>query len=935
MLKTFKFFVRTRSLLCTVLLCCSVVTPANAQEETATLPEGIEKVTSIEGIDEFKIDNGIKLLLLPDDSKPQFTINVTINVGSRHEGYGESGMAHLLEHMLFKGTDKYLDTPKYLKDRGVLNMNGTTWYDRTNYFETLPASDENLEFAIDMESDRLVNSLIKGEDLASEMTVVRSEFERGENSPQRVLMQRIMANAYEWHNYGKSTIGNRSDIERVPVDRLREFYRKYYQPDNIMVVIAGKFDRTKALSLVAKYFGALTNPDRELPKTYTQEPEQDGERRVVLRRSGDVRMLGVGYHVPAASNEDYAALEVLVALLGNKPDGPLYQDLVKTELVSDVSAFAFKTHDPGVMLVMGELSEDADIEAAEKMMLDSVQNVSDEITEERVKRQIQSLLQRRERLFANSESFAVQLSEWQAYGDWRLFFLHRDRIEKVTVADVVAAAQKYLVTDNRTVGVFLPTKETERAPVPEQVDLEKLLADYKGREAIAAGENFDPTPENIESRTVKGKFDSGVEYALLSKKTRGGKVFVNGQLNFGSPNSLSGQIEACDLMGSLMTKGTKSIEYQAFRDSLNELGATLSVSSSVGKLNYSIEAKNETLGEVLTLLKSALREPLFDESEFDILREQKVTQIKTGLSDPTSLAVHKISRKMSPYEKTDARYVATMKESIENFEALTIGDVKELYQQASGTNGQVAVVGDFEVEPIKEALGQIFDGWNSSVTYERVNEPAPEGIKGERITINTPDKKNATYYAALLRRMTDADPDYEALLIGNYVLGGGPLSSRLADRVRKKDGLSYTVGSQFRAESIDEQAMFSIYAISNPDNTEKVASTIQEVIQKYFDEGIEDDELTKAMDSYLNKRKGGRAEDQRLASLLRKNLEVGRDMSFFAKSDETMANLTKDKVESAMKSFLDLKEMIIVTAGDFEKKADDASADSSPESSDK
>ena len=935
MLKTFKFFVRTRSLLCTVLLCCSVVTPANAQEETATLPEGIEKVTSIEGIDEFKIDNGIKLLLLPDDSKPQFTINVTINVGSRHEGYGESGMAHLLEHMLFKGTDKYLDTPKYLKDRGVLNMNGTTWYDRTNYFETLPASDENLEFAIDMESDRLVNSLIKGEDLASEMTVVRSEFERGENSPQRVLMQRIMANAYEWHNYGKSTIGNRSDIERVPVDRLREFYRKYYQPDNIMVVIAGKFDRTKALSLVAKYFGALTNPDRELPKTYTQEPEQDGERRVVLRRSGDVRMLGVGYHVPAASNEDYAALEVLVALLGNKPDGPLYQDLVKTELVSDVSAFAFKTHDPGVMLVMGELSEDADIEAAEKMMLDSVQNVSDEITEERVKRQIQSLLQRRERLFANSESFAVQLSEWQAYGDWRLFFLHRDRIEKVTVADVVAAAQKYLVTDNRTVGVFLPTKETERAPVPEQVDLEKLLADYKGREAIAAGENFDPTPENIESRTVKGKFDSGVEYALLSKKTRGGKVFVNGQLNFGSPNSLSGQIEACDLMGSLMTKGTKSIEYQAFRDSLNELGATLSVSSSVGKLNYSIEAKNETLGEVLTLLKSALREPLFDESEFDILREQKVTQIKTGLSDPTSLAVHKISRKMSPYEKTDARYVATMKESIENFEALTIGDVKELYQQASGTNGQVAVVGDFEVEPIKEALGQIFDGWNSSVTYERVNEPAPEGIKGERITINTPDKKNATYYAALLRRMTDADPDYEALLIGNYVLGGGPLSSRLADRVRKKDGLSYTVGSQFRAESIDEQAMFSIYAISNPDNTEKVASTIQEVIQKYFDEGIEDDELTKAMDSYLNKRKGSRAEDQRLASLLRKNLEVGRDMSFFAKSDETMANLTKDKVESAMKSFLDLKEMIIVTAGDFEKKADDASADSSPESSDK
>ncbi len=904
------------------LLLATAHAQESAQEKSAALPAGIEKVTTIEGIEEFKLDNGIKLLLLQDGSKPQFTINVTINVGSRHEGYGESGMAHLLEHMLFKGTDKYLDTPKHLKDRGVLNMNGTTWYDRTNYFETLPASDENLEFAIDMESDRLVNSLIKGEDLASEMTVVRSEFERGENSPQRVLMQRIMANAYEWHNYGKSTIGNRSDIERVPVDRLREFYRKYYQPDNIMVVLAGKFDRAKALSLVAKYFGVLKNPDRQLPKTYTQEPAQDGERRVVLRRNGDVRVVGVGYHVPAASNEDYAAVEVLVSLLDNKPDGPLYQNLVKAELVSDVSAFAFKTHDPGVMLVMGELSEDADIEEAEKTMLETIQNLADEITPERVKREIQSLLEKRERLFANSESFAIQLSEWQAYGDWRLFFLHRDRIEKVTVEDVVAAAKKYLVTDNRTVGVFLPTKETQRAPVPESVDLDELLADYKGRAAIASGEDFDPTPENIEARTVKGKFDSGVQYALLSKKTRGAKVFVNGRVNFGTPDSLSGQVEACDLIGPLMTKGTQSIEYQTFRDRLSELGATLSITSSVGEINYSIEAKNETLVDVLTLLKSALREPLFDEGEFDVRREQEVTQIKTGLSDPTQLAVRKISRKLSPYEKTDARYVATMEEEIKNLEALTVDDIKSLYQQVGGSNGQVGVVGDFEVEPIKAALGQIFDGWDASVTYERVSEPAPDGIKGERIVINTPDKKNAIYYGALLRRMTDASPDYEALLIGNYVLGGGPLSSRLADRVRKKDGLSYTVGSQFRAESIDQQAMFSIYAISNPDNTEKVAATIDEVIQKYFNDGIEDEELAKAMDSYLTKRKGGRADDRRLASLLRKNLEVGRDMSFFSKSDQTMADLTKDKVEAAMKSFLNMKEMVIVTAGDFKKETD-------------
>ena len=900
---------------------------ADAAKQEAQ-PAALTKVLELEGITEYHLANGVKVLLFPDGSKPQFTINVTVNVGSRHEGYGESGMAHLLEHMLFKGTDKFPDTPKWLKDRGVLNMNGTTWYDRTNYYETLPASPDNLEFAIEMEADRLVNSWIKGSDLASEMTVVRNEFERGENSPQRILMQRIMSTGFDWHNYGKSTIGNRSDIERVPVDRLRDFYHKYYQADNFTVVLAGKFETDKALELIQKYFGALEKPTRELPKTYTQEPSQDGQRRIELRRSGDVELIGVGYHIPAASNEDYAAVEVLVNLLGNQPDGPLYEALVKSELASDISSFAIKTHDPGMMLVLAEISEGADIAKAEETMLSHVQSVTEsDITEDRVKREIQGLLQQRERLFADSEKFAIQLSEWQAYGDWRLFFLHRDRVEKVTVEDVKAVAEKYLVTDNRTVGVFLPTKETERAPLPDRVDLESLLADYKGREAIAQGESFDPTPENIDSRSVFGEFDSGVEYAFLSKKTRGEKVFVSGKLHFGSPESLSSKIEACQLMGSLMTKGTESIEYQEFRDKLNELGATLSITSKPGGLTYSIEAKNETLGDVLALLKSALREPKFAEEEFDVLRRQRITSVEAGLSEPNSLAGTMFSRKLSPYEKTDVRYAATLPEQIENLKALTIDDIKGIYSQVSGENGEVAIVGDFDPEAAKDILSSIFADWKSETPYVRIEEPAVDGIKGERFDIETPDKANAVYLAGFMKPMKDSDDDYEALLIGNYVLGGGPLSSRLVDRVRKKNGLSYTVGSQYRADTFDDQAVFTIYAISNPENTEKVASTIIEEIDLLMKDGIKEEEFKKAKESYLTKRKGGRADDRRLASTLRKNLQADRTMAFFADSDQRMEALTKEQVETALEAFVEIDKLIVITAGDFESLKNDDTKD--------
>src|SRR6266550_6350432 len=215
-----------------------------------------KKIASVEGITEYQLDNGLRVLVFPDSSQSKVTVNMTVLVGSRQEGYGETGMAHLLEHMVFKGTPRHPHVPKELQEHGA-QFNGSTSNDRVNYFETLAATDENLDFALDLEADRIINSYIKKEDLDSEMTVVRNEFERGENSPGRVLSERISAAAYDWHNYGKSTIGNRTDIERVPVENLRAFYQKYYQPDNIVLVVAGKLDEGQTLGLIQKYFGVL------------------------------------------------------------------------------------------------------------------------------------------------------------------------------------------------------------------------------------------------------------------------------------------------------------------------------------------------------------------------------------------------------------------------------------------------------------------------------------------------------------------------------------------------------------------------------------------------------------------------------------------------------------------------------------------------------
>jgi predicted Zn-dependent peptidase len=340
----------------------------------AAQPPGVTKGVTVEGITQYALPNGLQILLLPDPSQPKVTVNLTVFVGSRHEGYGETGMAHLLEHMVFKGCPKFPDVPKALRDHGA-NFNGTTWLDRTNYYETMPATDENLRFGIELEADRMANSFIKREELMKEFTVVRNEFEQGENSPEAMLSQRMTATAFEWHNYGKSTIGNKTDIERVPIDNLQAFYKKYYRPDNALLIVAGKFDEAKALEYAAKYFGPIKNPGDPVPQTYTEEPPQDGERLVTLRRVGTVGAVGVVYHTPAGPGPEFAACEVLESCLTDEPAGRLYKALVEPKLATSLSGSINPTHDPGVIEIVAQ-TEPAKTEEARRVMVETLENLS-------------------------------------------------------------------------------------------------------------------------------------------------------------------------------------------------------------------------------------------------------------------------------------------------------------------------------------------------------------------------------------------------------------------------------------------------------------------------------------------------------------------------------------------------------------------------------
>ena len=257
------------------------------------LPAGVTRGPTVEGITEYRLANGLRVILFADPSKPTATVNITYLVGSRHENYGETGMAHLLEHLIFKGSKNFQKPDVEFTRRGFQN-NGSTWLDRTNYFSTFQASDDNLKWAIDWSADAMVNSFISKRDLDSEMTVVRNEYESGENDPTQVMLKRMQAMLFDWHNYGNSTIGARSDIENVRIENLQAFYRMYYQPDNAVLTVSGRFDERKTLQWIAQAFGKIPKPKRTLPPLWTTEPTHDGDRTFTVRRPGEIQLVVAG-----------------------------------------------------------------------------------------------------------------------------------------------------------------------------------------------------------------------------------------------------------------------------------------------------------------------------------------------------------------------------------------------------------------------------------------------------------------------------------------------------------------------------------------------------------------------------------------------------------------------------------------------------------------
>ena len=911
------WFIKHRALwLVTTLATALLAMPVAA----LTLPTGVKEVTSVEGVTEYKLEsNGLTVLLVPDASKSSVTVNMTYLVGSRHENYSQTGMAHLLEHMIFKGTPTIRNALAEFSKRG-LRANGTTSEDRTNYYATFAANPETLDWYLEWQADAMVNSLIAREDLDSEMTVVRNEMERGENSPFRMLFQKTHAAAFQWHNYGNSIIGARSDVEGVDIGQLQAFYRLYYQPDNAVLTVTGKFDPQRTLSVIAQAFGVIPKPSRELPQEYTIEPVQDGERRVTLRRNGGTPLVAAVYHAPPATHESYPALELATMVLSDSPSGRLYKAMVPTDLASSVFGFSRDMYAPGTVMLGAQLDLDMDPAKALETLTQTVESVAtDPFTADALERARGQWLNSWEKVYNDVQQLGTTLSEPIAHGDWRLFFKQRDRIKAVTLEQAQQAASDVLIQSNRTEGIYLPTERPERAPMTVRPDLDVMLEGYVGDEQSALSTAFDPTPANIDKLTQRKVINlpSGpVKLALLPKDTRGGQVRAELAMNFGDAEQLKGQATVSEMVADLLMYGSRDMTRQQISDRLDELKANLSISGAGTTVAVNISTTGENLPAVIDLALHLLKEPAFPEDQRKEYLSQVVTGIQGAMAEPGALASRALARYENPWPSDDLRYVPTFEESIARYQAVSRDDLVGFHKRFYGGGDiALAVAGSFDPESVTETVTASLRTWQQAPSYTRVTNPY-KAVTPTLIRIDTPDKANAVFLASMPLPIQDTDPDYVALVVGNYLLGSSA-NSRLWMRIREQDGLSYDVRSQLSASAYEPSGSWSISGIFAPDNWEKFETALSEELDKVLTDGFTQAELDQGIESLLNLRTLYRAQDGALASAWLNYLQQNRTFAWSAAFDEQLKALDAETVNTAVRKHLDPQELVRALAGDF------------------
>ncbi len=900
-----------------VAIALTVFTTIAFCDDTPAKVEGFTYVRTVGGIAEYKLDaNGLQVLLLTVKSAPVATFMVTYHVGSRNEVTGTTGATHLLEHLMFKGSakhDRSLGTGyDQIIERVGAESNATTWLDRTNYFATVPAN--ALPLLIEVEADRMRNLALREDDRRPEMTVVRNEFERGENKPMGALSKELWAAAFQAHPYHHDTIGWRSDIERVPIEKLRAFYDTYYWPDNATATVIGDFDPAQALAAIKQHYGAIPKSPHPFPQVYTEEPEQSGQRRVLLKRSGEIGIVALAHKIPEATHADWPAIEVFSSILSYGKTSRCYRALTDKNLTLDVSGEASFTRDPSLHITSAYLNNGVKHEEVERKLMAEIEKIkASGVTATEVQIAVSGMMSHRAFARDGSYSLANEINDCIAVGDWTLYVSLEDKFKAVTPADVQRVAKKYFIDDHSTVGWFVPVQ---------------TKSDDKPKSATAKEETFKPkvvlAPKPL--TTPLGDIPSAaLAHRVTREQIRGmdvlicpsaAKDIVHLVLSVPAGEAASSNRALAHVVAGMLERGTKKHDQFAFADLLEKVGATIESKVKIDTVEFSVKCLSKDMPLVISLLAEQLITPAFLPEELLKLKKEMADGFQQSLESTDTQAAIAFSRAIFP--KGHPSRQNNVPEMLADLEKVKLADVRNFYTKNYGPrDSHLVAVGDLDVAAIETEISKSFEPWNfqnlDQNDFMYVENKAYEAYKGGEVVIPMPGKASVSIMIGQQSGVNAHDPDWLALNVGTKILGEGFIS-RLIGNVRDREGLTYGIAAQMKDDTY-RNGTWSIHGTFAPALLEKGLASTRRELESWWKEGITADELDYRKSSMIGSFTVSLETTEGLAERLLLSVERGFDVKWLDEYPAKINALTLDEVNAAIKKHLDPAKMATVKAG--------------------
>lgn len=893
-----------------------------------TLPSNVEKLETYRDITQYRLkSNGMTILLKPERSTPVFTFMVVYHVGSRNEAPGNTGSAHLLEHMIFnKSTENFGRAKGHKTFQEVLyeagadysSTNMTTWYDRMNGYSTLPS--DKLELAMKIEADRMSRALILDSERQPEMSVVRNEYEIGENNPGQALNKAVIASAIQAHPYHWSTIGYRSDIEGVSTEQLRQHYKNFFWPNNAEAILVGDFDESKALALFDREFGSFAKSDKPIPQVITVEPPQEGERRVIVRRPGNVGLVEIGYVRPGALHADYMPFEVLATILSDGVNSRLYRALVEKQLASNVDASNYTLRDPFPFLVDADVLPGKTHEEVEAALKAALKDIAENgVTDDEVKRAQQQIEVQVVRQRDGTYNFTSNLGEAVASANWKWFLDYVDSVRAVTPADIKRVAASYLVPERANVGWFIPT-----ANVAAKTAVAEAAAAPKTPEMTAPVKQVKATPEkkiisakgnSFAARTTRKVLANGLTIDVIENHAVP-TVAIRGVVFAGTSSTPSASAAVPGLTARMLTRGTKSRNKEQIGALLEAAGATRGYTAGLADTSISANGLSRDLSLLLDIVSDELRNAAFTADELVKAKQEMKAAVLRDDENTSLRATERLTQVVYP---ADHPYRAAGRERmLASLDAASADELRRFYQQRyTGANMILAIVGDVDA---KQAIALVEKSFGALPKGERF-DPKASAVAASapvREAITMRGKANMNILIGAGSGLRRTDPDYEAALVGNAALGQNALSSRIGRRVRDTEGLSYSLASRyFMSDALE--GMWLVNVNVAPQNLAKAMKSTREEIDKFAKEGITDDEVQIQKNYFAGNFQVGLGTNGGIATALVTGERYGFGPKYLDEYPARIRSVTKAQVDEAMKKHLAADRLNVIVAGDLDK----------------